>query len=77
MPAERLVAAVQNRVPVIGLGHPRLRVVGDQFLRTTRDVGKGADMGTEPVLMTLGPARLGIGKVRARQASDKDLGHDR
>jgi len=30
-------------------------------------------MGAEPVLMTLGPARLSVGQVRAGQASDEDL----
>ena len=28
MPAERVIAAVQHRVPVVGIGHPRLGVVG-------------------------------------------------
>jgi hypothetical protein len=28
MAAERVIAAVQNRVPVVGVGHPGLEVVG-------------------------------------------------
>jgi DNA replication protein DnaC len=34
-----------------------------QPLRAAADIGKGVDMGAEPVLMTLGPARLGVGQV--------------
>jgi hypothetical protein len=30
-------------------------------------------MGAEPVLMALGPARLGVGQVRAGQANNEDL----
>ena len=73
MAAERVIAAVQHRVPVVGVGHPGLGVVGDQLLRAAADIGEGADMGAEPVLMTLGPARLSVGQVRAGQASDEDL----
>src|SRR5437868_13496649 len=32
MAAERVIAAVQNRVPVVGVGHPGLEVVGDHLL---------------------------------------------
>src|SRR4029077_8799495 len=34
---------------------------------------EGADMGTEPVLVTLGPARFGVGQVRAGQAGNENL----
>src|SRR4051794_20261284 len=73
MAAERVIAAVQNRVPVVGVGHPGLEVVGDHLLRAAADIGEGADMGTEPVLVTLGPARFGVGQVRAGQAGNENL----
>src|SRR3984957_5458163 len=66
-------AAVQHRVPVVGVGHPGLEVVGDHLLRAAADIGEGADMGTEPVLVTLGPARFGVGQVRAGQAGNENL----
>src|SRR5580704_1129825 len=56
MAAERVIAAVQHRVPVVGVGHPGLEVVGDHLLRAAADIGEGADMGTEPVLVTLASA---------------------
>src|SRR5882757_8809402 len=73
MATERVIAAVQNRVPVVGVGHPGLEVVGDHLLRAAADIGEGADMGTEPVLVTLGPARFGVGQVRAGQAGNENL----
>ena len=73
MAAERVIAAVQHRVPVVGVGHPGLEVVGDHLLRAAADIGEGADMGTEPVLVTLGPARFGVGQVRAGQAGNENL----
>src|SRR5246500_4409886 len=66
MAAERVIAAVQNRVPVVGVGHPGLEVVGDHLLRAADDIGEGADMGTEPVLVTLGPARFGVEPAPAK-----------
>src|SRR6202011_2279508 len=73
MAAERVIAAVQHRVPVVGVGHPGLEVVGDHLLRAAADIGEGADMGTEPVLVTLGPARFGVGQGIVEDASN-DLG---
>src|SRR5271166_5441559 len=73
MAAERVIAAVQHWVPVVGVGHPGLEVVGDHLLRAAADIGEGADMGTEPVLVTLGPARFGVGQVRAGQAGNENL----
>src|SRR6202030_1147428 len=73
MAAERGIAAVQHRVPVVGGGHPGLEGVGDLLLRAAADIGEGADMGTEPVLVTLGPARFGVGQVRAGQAGNENL----
>src|SRR6185503_18621828 len=71
--ADGLSRGFQNRVPVVGVGHPGLEVVGDHLLRTAADIGEGADMGTEPVLVTLGPARFGVGQVRAGQAGNENL----
>src|SRR2546430_6290288 len=73
MAAERVIAAVHNRVPVVGVGHPGLEVVGDHLLRAAADIGEGADMGTQPVLVTLGPTRFGVGQVRAGQAGNENL----
>src|SRR5258706_16055987 len=48
-------------------------IMGDPLLRAAADIGEGADMGTEPVLVTLGPARFGVGQVRAGQAGNENL----
>src|SRR5205085_3224401 len=48
-------------------------IIGDHLLRAAADIGEGADMGTEPVLVTLGPARFGVGQVRAGQAGNENL----
>ena len=73
MAGQFMIAAVQHRVPVIGLAHPGLGVVGDQLLRAAAEIGEGADMGPQPILLPLGPGRLGVDEVGARQTGDKDL----
>src|ERR1700747_1721920 len=40
MPGERMIAAVQHRVPIVSVGDPGLGVVGDQLLRAAADIGK-------------------------------------
>ena len=73
VPRQLVVAAVQHRIPVEGVGDAGLEIVRDQLGGTAADIGEGADMGTEPVILRLTPARFGIGQVRARQTGDEDL----
>ena len=73
MAGECLIAAVQHRIPIVGLAHPGLGVVGNQHLRAAADIGEGPHVGGQPVLLALRPRRLGVDQVRTRQAGDKHL----
>src|ERR1700730_4308398 len=46
VPRQLVVAAVQHRIPVEGVGDAGLEIVRDQLGGTGTDIGEGADMGT-------------------------------
>ena len=65
MPSERVVAAVQRRIPIVGRVTPVLVLSGISFFGHP-PIGQGADMGAEPIFVTLGPGHLGISQSRDR-----------
>jgi len=68
------VAGVDHRVVIGGVGDPDLEVVRSNPGRHPAQEGEQPHMGRQPVVVALGPGRLGVDQPRARQAGDEELG---
>jgi hypothetical protein len=61
------IGAIELGFIAVGLDHGRFEIIGDDALRNPAEGRKGPHRRADPVGQTLGPGRLGIGRVgRAR-----------